>query len=201
MVMNHRSHRRRPKIVKGIAAILPMFLFCLPFIGNAADPTPATSSSASAPTESILSAALFSGTSPAPTEDAWRSATEIKGVRIGYEARRRLCTVKHVAEWVRIQCTDLNATRVDLVAGEKRDLKFIKTESGYSMYGENVAVQFSMRPGDRRVLHWIMPDVWWYVWDGDEGKMASGFQPMGPMFGLMVQIDWASGSEPIISVY
>jgi hypothetical protein len=122
-------------------------------------------------------------------------------VRMGRDAHEHKCSVTHVAEWVRIQCDRLGTGRADLVAGDKRDLKFFTTKEGLSWHGENVVAQFSMRPGDRRVIQWIAPDLWWSVWQGDEGKMAGGFQTIGPLFGIVAQIDWASGPEPIISIH
>jgi len=199
--MEYRPKNRRTTIVKKIGAIFIAGIFCIPFVGAAADPTPATSSSAVVPEESTLSAALFSGTTPAPPESAWKSASDLKGVRMGTDARNHRCSVKYIAEWVRIQCDNLSTARADLIAGEKRDLKFVNMDTGFTIEGNNVAAQFSMRPGDRRVIQWVSPDLWWSVWQGDEGKMASGIESIGSVFGLMAQVDWASGPEPTISIY
>ena len=70
-----------------------------------------------------------------------------------------------------------------------------------SFDGENIVAQFSMRPGDRRIIQWLSQDLWWWTWLGDEGLMASGIQSVGPMYGLVAQIDWASGPEPILSLH
>ncbi len=160
---------------------------------------PAASASASPPA-APLSAALFEGTSSPPAEAAWKDAAEISGVRMGDEARRRGCTVTHVASWVRVGCKALMAARVDLLAGEKRDFSILRTGEGYQ--GEAMTAQFSMRPGDRRIIQWIAPDLWEDVWPGDNGDwMTDGARPIGPMYGMAVQVDWASGSEPLISMF
>lgn len=179
--------------------LVAVFLF-IPFAG-AADTTPTTSSSTATPPPSTLSAALFSGTTAAPPDDAWKTAPELKGIRMGRGAHRHSCVVKQIAEWVSIACSDLPTARVDLIAGEKRDLKFFNTGERASFFGSSAGAQFSMHPGDRRVIQWTSPDLWWSVWQGDEGKMASGIMPIGSLFGLMVQVDWASGPEPVIAIY
>jgi hypothetical protein len=199
--MEYRPKNRRTIIIKKVAAAFFAGIFCIPFVGAAADPTPEASSNAAGPEESTLSAALFSGTTTTPPESAWKSASDLKGVRMGTDARNHHCSVKYIAEWVRIQCDNLSTVRADLIAGEKRDLKFFKVDAGISIEGDNVVAQFSMRPGDRRVIQWTSPDLWWFVWQGDEGKMASGIESIGPVFGLMAQIDWATSSEPTISIY
>jgi len=202
--MNQNNTPRRAAFVKGFLLISVAIVLSVPFVGAAADPTPApaTSSSASGPPKAPLSAALFAGTSKAPSDDAWKNAERITGVRMGNEAGRHGCYVKHVAEWVRIQCDSLGTSRADLAAGEKRDLTLFKVpDVGYTSGGENVVAQFSMHPGDRRVIQWIAQDLWWWTWDGDEGRMASGIQSMGAMYGLVAQIDWASGPEPIMTIY
>jgi hypothetical protein len=39
------------------------------------------------------------------------------------------------------------------------------------------------------------------VWPGDNGEwMSGGSENRGPMLGVAVQVDWASGLEPIISI-
>jgi hypothetical protein len=200
VTMNQMKEPRRAAFIKAIPLVLVAIVLFMPFVGAAADPAPATSSSASAPPTSPLSAAIFAGTSPAPSAEAWKTAAIVTGVRIGGEARRHECYVKHVADWVRIECNNLGAGRADLLAGEKRDLTLFKG-SVRSFDGEDIVAQFSMRPGDRRVIQWTSQDFWWWTWNGDEGLMASGIQSIGPMYGLVAQIDWASGPEPIISLH
>lgn len=203
LVMKRNTLLRRTMVLGGILSLLGAVFLATPLPNAAADPTPATSSSASAPAPApaVMSAALFAGTTKAPSEDAWNTAAELTGVRMGKEAIRHSCQVKHIAQWVRIHCHDLSVVRADLIAGEKRDLQLIKSKGRYSFDGENVDAQFSMHAGDRRVIQWTAPDLWWSVWQGDEGKMASGIVSIGQLFGLMVQVDWASGAEPIIAIY
>lgn len=198
--MNQHKNPRRAAFVKGILLVPVAIVLFIPFVGAAADPAPATSSSASAPPKSPLSAALFAGTSKAPAAEAWIRAARVTGVRMGGEALRHDCYVEHVADWVRIECNNLGAGRADLLGGEKRDLTLFKGRVS-SFDGEDIVAQFSMRPGDRRVIQWVSQDLWWWTWQGDEGLMASGIQSIGPMYGLVAQIDWASGPEPIISIH
>ena len=62
--------------------------------------------------------------------------------------------------------------------------------------------QLSIRQGDRRIIQWIMADAWSQVWPGDNGEwMSGGGQSVGPMLGVTVQVDWASGLEPMISIF
>jgi hypothetical protein len=182
-------------------ALATLVLASAPFLGASADPDPLTCTSASAsPAPPTLTAALFAGTSSAPSEDAWRSAAPIPGVRMGEGARAQGCRAWHVAEWVRIGCGGLEAVRIDLLAGEKRDLTLLGSKDGSQ--GEEMTAQFSMRPGDRRILQWIAPDLWEEVWPGDNGDwMTGGAHAIGPMYGVSLQVDWASGSDPIISMF
>ena len=184
---------------RGRIALSVAVLAMAPFLGGPAAPPP-SGSAAAPPAPDPLSAALFAGSSSAPPEEAWTSATPIAGVRMGADARRNACWVRHIAEWVRVGCDDLRAARVDLLAGEKRDLSILGSKEGYQ--GESMTAQFSMRPGDRRILQWIVADLWETVWQGENGEWASDAPtPNGPMFGMAVQVDWASGSEPTLSMF
>lgn len=192
---------RRATVIEGVMTILAAVVMFIPFTNAAADSTPAPSSSAAAPVPTALSAALFTETTKAPSDQAWAAAPDLTGIRMGNEALHHRCAVRRVAEWVRIQCGNLSTTRADLVAGEKRDLTFFQTgESSAWLKEAHIGAQFSMRPGDRRLIQFISPDLWWSVWQGDEGKMASGIVTVGAMFGIMVQVDW-SGPEPVIAIY
>lgn len=195
--MHPLVENRRNNMVRKTISLFVAGLFCIPFVGAAAD----SNSTAAMPSTSNAAASPFAGKTSEPAAAAWKSATIVEGVRMGTGAHKHAYTVRHVAEWVRIQCNDLSTARADLVAGKKRDLKFFKVDEGSSIEGDHVVAQFSLRPGDRRVIQWTSPDLWWSVWQGDEGKMASGIQPIGAVFGVMAQIDWSSGSEPIISIY
>jgi hypothetical protein len=157
------------------------------------------SASAAAPPKDPVSAKLFTGTSAAPSEDAWKTAVEVTEIRIGADARRHACKMTHINEWVRIHCSNLMAARVDILAGEKRDFKIIGSSDGY--HGEYMQVQFSMHVGDRRIIQWTMDDTWSQVWPGEDGWMSGGSETQGPMFGVAVQVDWASESEPLISIF
>lgn len=190
------------------AAALFLYVFLsLPFLMALSDPAPSeppaplpSGSASASPPRDVLSAALFSGTSKAPPEEAWKNATLISGIRIGADAVRHSCDVRHIAEWVRVECDDMRAARVDILAGEKRDFTVIGSPDGY--HGEKMSAQFSMRPGDRRIIQWIMSDTWSEVWPGDNGEwMSGGPQSRGPMLGVAVQVDWASGPEPILSIF
>jgi len=162
-------------------------------------PLPSGSASVPPPRDP-LSAALFTGTSKAPPEQAWKNATLISGIRIGADAARHSCHVKHIAEWVRVDCDDMRAARVDILAGEKRDFTVLGSSDGF--HGENMTAQFSMRPGDRRIIQWIMSDTWSFVWLGENGDwLSGGSESRGAMLGVVVQVDWASGPEPIISIF
>jgi hypothetical protein len=178
-----------------------VWLASAPFFGASADPPPSPSESASAsPPPAPLSAALFARTTAAPPEDAWKQAEPIAGVRMGNEARGHGCQVTHVAEWVRVRCDRLVSVRVDVLAGEKRDFSVLA--AGHDYEGDRLLAQFSMRRGDRRVIQWIAPDLWEDIWPGDNGDwMTGGSQPIGPMYGVAVQVDWASGDEPLILVF
>lgn len=176
-------------------------LLLLPLLGASTDPPPAPSGSASAaaPQSVPLTAALFAGQTKAPPEEAWKSAPVLSGIRRG---RQHNCQAKHVAEWVRIRCDGLTTARVDLLAGEKRDLTILEDQDKEGRYmGENMGVQFSMRPGDRRVIQWAEADLWSEVWRGDDGWMSGGARSIGGMLGMVLQVDWASGPEPVISMY
>lgn len=160
----------------------------------------ASGSASAAPRKDALSAAIFAGTSKAPADNAWKEAVEITGLRIGADAERHKCYAKHIGEWVRIECPEMDAGRVDILAGEKRDFTVIGASEGYQ--GENMQVQFSMHKGDRRIIQWTMPDLWSEVWPGDNGEwMSGGSNSQGPMLGVALQVDWASGPEPIISIF
>lgn len=161
---------------------------------------PSAGGSAAAPPKDPISATLFSGTTKAPSEDAWKNAVEITGIRIGADAARHGCYAKHIGEWVRIDCAEMRAGRVDLLAGEKRDFTIIGSKDGWD--GERMQAQFSMHSGDRRIIQWLMPDLWSQVWPGDNGEwMSGGSESRGPMLGASVQVDWASGPEPMISIF
>jgi hypothetical protein len=119
-------------------------------------------------------------------------------VRQGRWAKDNDCFISHVREWVRVSCARLSGARVDLLSGEARDLQISVGESRWP-FGDDMTVQFSMRPGDRRVIQWIEPDTWISVWG--HGTMSSGHQLQGPMYGMVVQVDWASGPEPTLTMY
>jgi hypothetical protein len=190
----------RPRAARRAVPLFTALFLSLPFLGASADPLPSPSGSAVAPLASVLSAALFEGTSKAPTEEAWRSAAPLSGVRMGRDAQRHECFVKRIAEWIRIGCAKQTTGRVDLLAGEKRDLTILlDKEEGF--FGNKMVAQFSMHPGDRRVIQWIEPDLWWSTWTSDGQKWASGFQVTGPMFGMVMQVDWSAGPEPVISIF
>lgn len=191
-----------------IPAFFVFAFLSIPLLVASADSTPSESSSAApsgsmsaaAPPKDPISASIFSGTSKAPSEDAWKNAAEVTGIRMGADAARHGCYAKHIGEWVRIECTDMRAARVDILAGEKRDFKVIGSKEGYQ--GENMQAQFSMHAGDRRIIQWIMEDLWSEVWPGDNGEwMSGGSNSRGPMLGVSVQVDWASGPEPMISIF
>ena len=189
-------------------ALLFFGLLSAPLLAASADSADPASSSAPAPSGSAsaaprsdaLSAAALSGSTKAPPDQAWKDAVAVTGIRMGADADHHGCRVTHIAEWVRVSCGEMNAARVDLLAGEKRDLTIIGSPSG--SHGEDMSAQFSMRPGDRRILQWIMSDLWSQVWPGDNGEwMSGGSENRGPMLGVSVQVDWASGPEPIIAIY
>jgi hypothetical protein len=190
-----------------LPALFVFVFLSVPLLVASADPpaadssAPAASSSANAePKQDSLSAAIFAGQTKAPPESAWKDAVKISGVRIGADAERHKCYASHIAEWVRIECPLMDAARVDILAGEKRDFSVIGSKEGW--HGEVMRAQFSMRPGDRRIIQWIMPDLWSEVWPGDNGEwMSGGPMNQGPMFGVSVQVDWASGPEPLISIF
>jgi hypothetical protein len=188
----------QPRIRIALSAAL---LASAPFFGAIADPTPSPSGSADAgPPAAPLSAALFTGTTAAPSEEAWKSAEAISGVRMGDEAKRNDCKVTHVAEWVRVRCERLQAVRIDVLAGEKRDFSVLPGGNDYR--GDRLLMQFSMRRGDRRVIQGTAADLWQDIWPGEGGEWFSGgSQPQGPMYGVAVQVDWASVDEPMISVF
>ena len=107
---------------------------------------------------------------------------------------------RYIAEWIRVECHAMRAARVDILAGEKRDFTVIGSPDGY--HGEDMTAQFSMRPGDRRIIQWIMSDTWSDIWRGENGEwFTGGSHYQGPMLGVAVQVDWASGPEPIISIF
>lgn len=190
-----------------LPALFAFVFLSVPLLVAAADPTPAdltspaaSSSASAAPKEDALSNAIFAGSTKAPPESAWKDAVKISGIRIGADAQRHGCYVRHIAEWVRIECPLMDAGRVDILAGEKRDFTIIGAKDGW--HGENMQVQFSMHQGDRRIIQWIMPDLWSEVWGGDNGEwMSGGPMNQGPMLGVSVQVDWASGPEPMISIF
>lgn len=193
-----------------LPALFVFMALSVPLLVASADPSPADSTSPAAsgsgsaqaaPRKDLISAAIFAGTTKAPSEEAWKKdAVEVTGIRIGADAERHDCIVKHIAEWVRVDCPPMDTARVDILAGEKRDFTVIGSTDGWQ--GENMQVQFSMRPGDRRIIQWTMSDLWSEVWPGDNGEWLSGIpNSIGPMFGVSVQVDWASGSEPMIWVY
>lgn len=191
------AHDRSPSAARRALPYLTALFVSLPFLGASAAPPPSASASAAPPPE-VMSAALFSGTSSAPSAAAWKTARPLEGVRVGRDAARHKCVITHVAEWIRVTCP--NTGRADLVAGEKRDLTLtLGDEPVADMYGDAMTAQFSMRPGDRRVIQWIEPDLWWSVWD--HGAMASGFMVTGAMSGAVLQVAWAAGSEPVLSMY
>lgn len=185
---------------------LGVFAFLsIPILVASADPEPsgsspaASGSASAAPPKDPLSTALFAGTSTAPAEDAWKNAVEVSGIRRGADARRHECVMRHIAEWVRIECKAMRSARVDILAGEIRDFTVIGESSGY--HGENMQAQFSMHQGDRRIIQWTMVDGWSQVWLGEQGWMSGGTENQGPMLGVAVQVDWASGPEPMISIF
>jgi hypothetical protein len=193
-----------------LPALFVFVALSVPLLVASADPSPADSASPAAsasasakagPRKDPISAAIFAGTTKAPSEEAWKKdAVAVDGVRMSADAERHRCYVKHIAEWVRIECPEMDTARVDILAGEKRDFSVIGSSEGWN--GENMQVQFSMRPGDRRVIQWVMADLWSEVWPGDNGEWMSGIpNSLGPMLGASVQVDWASGSEPMIWVY
>lgn len=191
-----------------LPALFVFVALSVPLLVASADPTPADSaapaasaSASAAPKKDPLSAAIFAGETKAPSEEAWKKeAVALEGVRMGADAERHHCVVKHIAEWVRIECPEMDTARVDILAGEKRDFSVIGSKDGWN--GENMQVQFSMRPGDRRIIQWVMSDLWSEVWPGDYGEWMSGIpNSVGPMLGISMQVDWASGAEPMISVY
>jgi hypothetical protein len=179
----------------------------IPFLPASADSEqPASSASApsgsasSAPSHDPVSAALFSGTTTAPPDNAWKNAVKLGGIRIGADASRHGCHMVHIAEWVRVVCGEMRSARVDILAGEKRDFRVIGSSDGY--HGEDMQAQLSIRQGDRRIIQWIMSDTWSEIWPGENGEwMSGGGQSRGPMLGVTVQIDWASGPEPMISIF
>lgn len=188
-----------------VPALFVFVFLSIPLLVASADstqsPSAAPSASASAePQKDPLSASIFSGTSKAPSEEAWRNAVLLTGIRMGADAERHGCYAKHIGEWVRIDCKEMTTGRVDLLAGEKRDFSILPGPRGW--HGENMQVQFSMKAGDRRIIQWIMDDSWSEVWPGDNGEwMSGGSNSRGPMLGVSAQVDWASGPEPIISIF
>jgi hypothetical protein len=188
-------------------ALFVLVFLALPFLPASADPgQPASSAAApsgsasSAPPPDPVTAALFSGTTAAPPDDAWKKAVKLGGVRLGVDASRHGCYMVHIAEWVRVVCSEMSSARVDILAGEKRDFKVIGSSEGD--HGEDMRAQFSIRQGDRRIIQWIMSDTWSQIWPGDYGEwMSGGAQSQGPMLGVTVQVDWASGPEPMISIF
>jgi len=195
------------KTQRAPALFVFVFLSVPLLVASAESPSPEASASASAasasasggPRKDQLSAAIFSGTSKAPPESAWKEAVVVTGIRMGADAEKHACRVTHINEWVRIECTEMSSARVDILAGEKRDFTVIGDSSGY--HGENMKAQFSMRAGDRRIVQWIMADTWSFVWMGDEGWASGGGENQGPMLGVSVQVDWATGPEPMISIF
>jgi hypothetical protein len=190
---------------KRAPALIVFVFLSIPFLVASADSassSPGPSASASvAPPKHPISASIFAGTSKAPAEEAWKDAVEVTGIRMGADAERHSCRVKHIGEWVRIECNDMRAARVDILAGEKRDFTVIGSSEGW--HGENMKAQFSMHSGDRRIIQWIMSDTWSTVWPGDNpGEwMSGGPENQGPMLGVAVQVDWAAGPDPIISIF
>ena len=190
-----------------LPALFAFVFLSVPLLVASADSTSSDSSSAAAsasasvaPRQDALSAAIFAVTTNAPPESAWKDAVKVSGIRMGADAERHECSVRHIGEWVRIECPEMDAGRVDILAGEKRDFSVIGGKQGW--HGENMTAQFSMHPGDRRIIQWIMPDLWSEVWGGDNGEwMSGGPKNQGPMLGVSVQVDWASGPEPMISVF
>jgi hypothetical protein len=194
----HQPSRNAAK--RALAGLL-VLLGSFPLLGAASGPTASPSASAGpSPPLEVVSAAVFAGTSAAPAPEAWQTATRLSGVRMGRGAIDKKCVVDHVKEWVRVRCEDLSTARVDLVAGEKRDLSIVIEANRQLQFGDNIEAVFSMHPGDRRILQWLEPDEWLDVWHGDEGLMASGVRVIGPMFGAALQVDW-SGAEPKISLF
>jgi hypothetical protein len=187
--------------------LLAAIVLSLPLLGGSADPAPSPSGSAAAepekPAAVPLSAALFAEPpTAAPPEEAWQTARAISGIRMGRDARKHGCSVKHVGAWVRVGCDALDTGRIDLLTGETRDLSFRvdKDAKGY-LDGDSMFVQFSMRAGDRRIVQWASPDMWVWVWRDGPDLMASGAQPVGGMLGVVLQVDWASGTEPVITLH
>lgn len=197
------SSARRVMPAAAALALALVLSISFPFLSASAEPAPSSSGSASAPEPPAdpISAAAFAGNSKAPPDEAWKTARPLSGVRIGRDAKDNKCVVKHVAEWVRVSCAGLDSGRVDLIAGEARDLSILvaTTKEPSVLFGDDMQVQFSMRPGDRRIIQWLETDVWWEVWGG--GTMASGLRVIGPMFGVMLQVDWTEGSEPTIALF
>lgn len=187
-------------------ALFVLVLLAIPFLPASAESEEPASSAAApsgsaspAPSQDAVSAALFSGTTAAPPDNAWKKAKKLTGIRIGADASRHGCYMVHIAEWVRVICGEMRSARIDILAGEKRDFRVIGSSEGY--HGEDMQAQFSIRQGDRRIIQWIMADIWNFIWRGDEGWMSDGGQSNGPMLGVTVQVDWASGPEPMISIF
>jgi hypothetical protein len=188
-------------------ALFVLVFLATPFLPASADSGQPASSAAAppgsaspAPPQDPVSAALFSGTTTAPPDSAWKTAVKLKGVRIGADASQHGCYMVHIAEWVRVVCGEMRSARVDILAGEKRDFRVIGSKEGY--HGEDMQAQFSIRQGDRRIIQWSMSDTWAEIWPGENGEwMSSGGQSRGPMLGVTVQVDWASGPEPMISIF
>ena len=188
-------------------ALFVLVFLAIPFLPASAESEEPASSAAApsgsasvAPPHDRVSAALFSGTTTAPPDNAWKKAVKLEGIRIGADADRHDCFMVHIAEWVRVVCGKMSSARVDILAGEKRDFRVIGSPEGY--HGEDMRAQFSMRKGDRRIIQWIMVDTWSEVWPSGNGEwMSGGAQSRGPMLGVTVQVDWASGPEPMISIF
>lgn len=195
------SHHPSQGAAKRALAGLLVLLCSFPLLGASSGPTPSSSAGATPflPVE-VVSAAVFAGTSGAPAQEAWQTATKLFGVRMGRGAIDNRCVVEHVKEWVRVRCDALSTARVDLVSGEKRDLSIVIEPKRERLFGDAMDAVFSMHPGDRRIIQWLAADDWAEVWHGDEGLMASGARVIGPMFGVALQVDW-SGPEPKISLF
>jgi len=177
--------KAKDKVATRAFSFLAAVFLSIPFLGASADPAPSPSDK-----------------SKPPPEQAWKSAEPFPGLRMGRDAKNHTCFAKRIGEWVRIGCSDLEAGRVDLLSGETRDLTILMDkEDSHGLQGNKMVAQFSMRQGDRRVIQWLEPDVWWWVWQGEEGLMGSGFEVTGPMFGMVAQVDWASGPDPLIAIY
>jgi hypothetical protein len=198
MNIHHRPQNAAKRALAGLLVVLCSF----PLLGASSGPTPSSSADAGpAPQVDVISAAVFAGTSSAPTPEVWRTATKLSGVRMGRGAIGEGCVVEHVKEWVRVRCQNLVTARVDLVSGEPRDLSIVAEADQPQQYGDLMDAVFSMHPGDRRIVQWLVRDTWMDVWHGDgDGLLTGGDMVIGPMFGVALQVDW-SGPEPKISLF